>query len=72
MKPIRLSAVLLGVSAMLATTTLSIADVIHLKDGSSVEGIVKRSDDGWTVRNNGKITHVAPDQVDSIELTPTT
>src|SRR3954451_23596528 len=46
------------------------ADVLYLKDGTKVEGDVKRSDAGWVVYKNGKSTVVFPDQVKSIELTP--
>ncbi len=51
---------------------LSPADIIHLKDGSQIEGVVKHTDDGWMVRANGKSTHIAADLVESIELTPAT
>jgi Tfp pilus assembly protein PilF len=55
-------------SAVLAGSSL-FADVLHLKDGSKIEGTLKHTDDGWLVLNDGvKPVHVAADQVDSIEL----
>jgi tetratricopeptide (TPR) repeat protein len=72
MNSIRLPATLLCVAALLATVSLCTGDVIHLKDGTDVVGKVKRADDGWIVRDNGKSTHVRGDQVESIELEPTT
>jgi tetratricopeptide (TPR) repeat protein len=71
MRSSRLPAVI-AVVALLAIGRFTIADVIHLKDGSSVSGMVKHVDDGWIVRNNGKVTRVSSDQVESIELTPST
>ncbi len=47
-------------------------DVIHLKDGTQLEGIVKHTDDGWVIHTNGKQIHVPVTDVDSIELSPAT
>ena len=54
------------------TQSLALADIVYLKDGTKLEGDVKHSDDGWTVRSKGTVVKVQPDQVQSIELTPTT
>src|SRR5688500_9267564 len=44
------------------------ADVIHLKDGSRLEGEITKTDAGWVVREpSGKITKVTSDRVRSIE-----
>lgn len=46
------------------------ADVVHLTDGSTVEGIVKKSGDGWDVtRVDGKVIHVTAENLRQIELT---
>lgn len=55
-----------------AAAPLVRADVVHLKDGTRIEGDVKRRDDGWAVSSKGKTTLVRPENVQSIELTPTT
>src|SRR5947207_9081018 len=45
------------------------ADIVHLKDGTSVEGNVKRSDDGWDVIDAaGHAVHVSSAAVKQIEL----
>src|SRR5262245_13766342 len=47
----------------------ALADVIILKDGSRVEGDVKRGEGGYDVKGgDGKITHVGMNQVASIQL----
>lgn len=48
----------------------ALADVVHLKDGTTLEGDVKRNDDGWIVYNHGAATKVRSDQVVSIEMKP--
>src|SRR5437867_11069427 len=60
----------LGVGALASSVLPLRADVIYLKDGTKLEGDVKRRDDGWVVFSKGKITPVLPEQVQSIELTP--
>jgi Tfp pilus assembly protein PilF len=60
---------ILFLGAVLAGSPLP-ADVLHLKDGSMLQGTLKHTDDGWLVLNDGvKAVHVLADQVDSIELT---
>lgn len=63
-------------SAMVAMVTglpRASADVLHLKDGTSLEGDVKRNNDGWVVISNaGKMTYVTPEQLKSIQMTPAT
>jgi tetratricopeptide (TPR) repeat protein len=71
MKPFRLPAAL-AFSALMVVASFSSADIVHLKDGTQVEGTVKRADDGWNVRKSGKVVHIGSDQVESIELTPAT
>ena len=47
------------------------ADVVHLKDGTSVEGEIKRVNDGFFVTGaDGHITHVTSDKISSIEVKP--
>ena len=47
------------------------ADVVHLKDGTSVEGEIKRVSDGFFVTGaDGHITHVTSDKISSIEVKP--
>jgi tetratricopeptide (TPR) repeat protein len=65
-------AILFAVCTALVAAPMLCGDVVHLKDGTSVQGIVKHVDDGWVVRDSGKTTRVASEQVESIELTPTT
>jgi tetratricopeptide (TPR) repeat protein len=47
-----------------------LADIVHLKDGSTISGDIKKAADGWYVTSNGKTTLVTQDQVKSIELAP--
>jgi Flp pilus assembly protein TadD len=56
-------------SLVLLITTVAMGDIVHLKDGSSVQGTLKRTEDGWLVQSDGKSVHVLNSQVDSIELT---
>ena len=58
-------AFLLGMTGGMA----AFADVIHLKDGSKVEGDIRRADRGWEIKQaNGKTITVSEDDVESIEL----
>jgi tetratricopeptide (TPR) repeat protein len=46
------------------------ADLIHLHDGTTVSGDIKRAADGWYVTDSsGKTTLITSDRVKSIELT---
>src|SRR5438045_5371239 len=48
------------------------ADVVHLKDGSRLDGDVKKGPAGYTVTMaDGKVKTVSSDQVKSIELAAT-
>lgn len=48
---------------------VAMADVVHLKDGSKVEGDVKKRPDGYVViTREGKYFRLKPDDVKSIEL----
>ncbi len=61
---------LLVVCGLLASAS---AGIVHLKDGSTVEGDVKKSDDGWVVVTpDGKSTLIPPERVSSIQLKPQT
>jgi Tfp pilus assembly protein PilF len=71
MRSIRLHTVVFLLSATLSVRMVS-ADVVHLKDGTKIEGSVHHSDDGWVVRAGAKTIHVHAQDVESIELTPTT
>jgi tetratricopeptide (TPR) repeat protein len=45
------------------------ADVVHLTDGTSVEGEIKRTPDGYVVTSpDGKVTPVTTDRVQSLEV----
>lgn len=47
-----------------------IGDVVHLSDGTRVEGVLKRESGGWVVTDSaGKTTHIGDDQIGSIEKT---
>jgi tetratricopeptide (TPR) repeat protein len=47
------------------------ADVVHLTDGTTVSGDIKKTDDGWIVTPpGGKPVLISADRVDSIELRP--
>ncbi len=49
----------------------SLADVIRLKDGTRLEGEIRRTDEGWIITDRaGKKTLVAFDRVAGIEATP--
>src|SRR5947209_8450000 len=45
------------------------ADVVHLTDGTSLEGEIKRTPDGYVVTSpDGKMTPVTSDRVQSLEV----
>jgi tetratricopeptide (TPR) repeat protein len=47
------------------------ADTVRLKDGTLLEGSVRRSaDGGWVVTSGAKSTSVTVDQIDSIDVSP--
>jgi tetratricopeptide (TPR) repeat protein len=55
---------------VLACSSLVRADLIHLKDGKSIEGTVKKVPDGWQVTEpDGKVTKVPTDAVRAISST---
>ena len=55
------------VMALLAVP--SFGEVVHLTDGSTLEGDLRRTNDGWLVTDaSGKVTVVTASQVKSIEL----
>jgi Tfp pilus assembly protein PilF len=57
------------VAFSLCLATFATADTVRLKDGTTLQGDVKRGDDGWVVYTaDGKARYVAPDQVQSIDL----
>jgi tetratricopeptide (TPR) repeat protein len=64
------SGVASGVVSVVASGVAS-ADTVRLKDGTQLEGSVRRAaDGGWVVTAGGNSTAVAADQVDSIDLSP--
>jgi tetratricopeptide (TPR) repeat protein len=71
-KIVRFCLGLMTAACMLGVAAAANADVIHLTDGTSVEGSVKRnSEDGWDVTQaDGKVVHVSSDKVQQIEATP--
>ncbi len=47
-------------------------DIVHLHNGTTLEGSVKSDGDGWTVRTlDGQAHTFRADQIDSIELVKT-
>ena len=57
--------------AVLLISPLTLADVVRLNDGTTINGDIKKAADGWFVTDShGKVTHVSTDQVKSIELAP--
>jgi tetratricopeptide (TPR) repeat protein len=66
--PMKTSPILLAV--IFATGAGAVADVIHLKDGATIEGTVKKAPDGWMVTMpGGKVMQLPTDSVKSIDLT---
>lgn len=62
----RLAITLIGVMAL---ARVALGDVVVLKDGTRIEGDVKRTADGWTIKAaGGSVRNVAADAVQSIEL----
>lgn len=54
---------------LLAMALPAMGEVVHLNDGTSVEGELHRTAEGWTVTTaDGKVTQVASSQVKSIEF----
>jgi Flp pilus assembly protein TadD len=50
-------------------STMALGDAVILKDGSRLEGTLKKTDTGWQVTSaDGKVTNVAAANVKSIEL----
>jgi tetratricopeptide (TPR) repeat protein len=48
----------------------ALADVVHLKDGSQIEGVLRREQDGWSVTEpSGKVRRVSDDAVELVEKT---
>ncbi len=54
--------------AMFVTAGLAHGDVVHLNDGRSIEGDVKRTAEGYTVVVDGESTHFTAAEVKSIEV----
>src|SRR2546421_11772127 len=66
----RVQSILLA-AMFLASPVVAWGDVVHLKDGTSINGDIKKAADGWFITDpHGKITHVSSDVVQSIELAP--
>src|SRR5690348_1308614 len=62
-----------GLALVILTPPGAFADVVHLKDGTRLEGEIKRADDGWLVTGeDGKPRFVAGSRVASIEAKPKT
>jgi len=44
------------------------ADILHLTDGSKLEGTLKRERGGWSVTDsNGKVTVIPDEKVESVQ-----
>src|SRR5580765_4903472 len=57
----------LGLALMLAAPALG--DIVHLNDGTSVEGTVRRTRDGYVITDaSGKTTTIPAEAVKSFEL----
>src|SRR4051794_30926873 len=57
--------------AILFLASSTLADVIHLSDGSTLTGEIKRATNGWYITTaDGKTKLVTNDEVKSIELAP--
>jgi tetratricopeptide (TPR) repeat protein len=61
--------------AVLFLVSPALADILHLTDGSKLEGTLKREKGGWSVTDaNGKTTIVADEKIESVQkvgnLTP--
>lgn len=65
---LKLYGIVLG-AALAALPASAGADIVHLRDGTTVEGSIKRSDDGWRVtQTDGTVREVASDDVLRITL----
>ncbi len=51
-----------------SSSSVSLADIVHLKDGRTLEGDVKKTADGWTVNSGGAEVVVTAEEVKSIEV----
>jgi tetratricopeptide (TPR) repeat protein len=58
----------IALTIILLTPIALNGDVLHLKDGRTLEGDVKRSPDGWVVVSKGETVTVSSDEVKSIEV----
>jgi tetratricopeptide (TPR) repeat protein len=59
---------LLLLSAVLAASLPALADIIHLNDGTRLEGELRRESDGWIITDaGGKQTRITAAQIKSIE-----
>src|SRR5437879_4837399 len=67
----RVQSILLAAAILVSPVAVLFGDVVHLKDGTSINGDIKKAADGWFITDpHGKITHVSSDVVQSIELAP--
>src|SRR3954466_13650226 len=54
--------------AALFLVSPALADILHLTDGSKLEGTLKREKGGWSVTDvNGKVTIVADEKIESVQ-----
>ncbi|MDB5330159.1 MAG: hypothetical protein JWP03_1310, partial [Phycisphaerales bacterium] len=57
--------------SLLAIPGFALGDVVHLKDGSRLEGEIRRAGDEYLVtEQGGKVTRVPVEKVGSIEVKP--
>jgi tetratricopeptide (TPR) repeat protein len=60
----------LSIVLVLLGCAVAVGDVIHLKDGTSVEGEVRKQGQFWVItKEDGTIQHVGQDRVRSVEVT---
>ena len=53
--------------ALLFLVSPALGDILHLTDGSKLEGSLKRERGGWSVTDaNGKVTTVPDEKVESV------
>ncbi len=52
----------------MALSSAALADLVHLRDGSTLSGTVKRTGSGWVITDaNGKVITVTDEQVQGVE-----
>jgi tetratricopeptide (TPR) repeat protein len=64
----RAAGTVLILSGLFASVSVQ-GEILHLNDGSTIEGVMKRTDDGYDITDaEGKLTHVPVEKVKRIEI----